>query len=219
MCNGRSFHLSVAVRTWFGGALLLVHHFLGGPKNVTILLADHCEVKDGLNLSRAQRYGGNHGGFGVRQRLGKLGPLFSGLSSVPPIWLSGGERVRGVELSFSSTVWGFPPVGTAHGRRACQYDCSGRFCFGLRRLSASNNPVITLRSPLDQWLTPPRATSDADGPLKLFLVQRSRDLSRRLVAPERLVKLWSSPRFGRVRSVLWRPETQSILAQEPGLVE
>ncbi|CAK9089531.1 unnamed protein product [Durusdinium trenchii] len=211
-----SFHLSVAVRTWFGGALLLVHHFLGGPKNVTILLADHCEVKDGLNLSRAQRYGGNHGGFGVRQRLGKLGPLFSGLSSVPPIWLSGGERVRGVELSFSSTVWGFPPVGTAHGRRS-EYDCSGRFCFGLRRLSASNNPVITLRSPLDQWLTPPRATSDADGPLKLFLVQRSRDLSRRLVAPERLVKLWSSPRrgrpFGRVRSVLWRPETQSILAQ------
>lgn len=191
-----SFHISVAVRTWYGGSLMLVHHILGGPSNVTILLADDNEVEEFARLPRAMRYGGNHGGLGVSKILGNLRQLFSSLSDSDPIWLSTASRLS---LAFKTAVWGFPTVGIAHGRTA-EHDCSGDFCYGLRRYWAPGVPVVTLRAPLDGWLRSwQRHVHRIDAPLKFFLVQRSRKLSRRLVAPERLASSWSRALRGQLK--------------------
>ena len=66
----------------------------------------------------------------------------------------------------------------------CQHDCSGDFCKGLGRFSASNQPLVTLRPALQHMLPlNPR-------PHGLLLVQRGRRRSRRLLAPEAWAKAW-----------------------------
>lgn len=118
-----------------------------------------------------------------------------------------------LSLAFKTAVWGFPTVGIAHGRTA-EHDCSGDFCYGLHRYWAPGVPVVTLRAPLDGWLRSwQRHVHRIDAPLKFFLVQRSRKLSRRLVAPERLASSWSRALRGQLKITLWRPEMYSILQQ------
>eukprot|EP00434_Breviolum_minutum_P020194 symbB.v1.2.017807.t2/scaffold1391.1/size121936/3 len=208
-----SFHVSVAVRTWYGGALLLVHHLLGGPSNVTLLFADTNEVEEFAHLPRALRYGGNHGGYGVRRTLGKLHQLMSSLSNDEPIWLSTSGNLTSGSATFKSTVWGFPTVGIAHGRRS-EHDCSGSFCYGQKRLWANGVPVVTLRRAVDHWLQPHRFRPKSGwDPLRFLLVQRSQKLSRRLVVPTWLAKSWSRALGPRVQIHLWRPEMQKLVEQ------
>ncbi|CAJ1401413.1 unnamed protein product [Effrenium voratum] len=197
-----SFHISVAVRTWFGGALLLVHHFLGGPGKVTILLADEGEAPVFAELPRRARYGGNHGGFGVQRRLGKMSRLCTWLSDVPPLWLSTASGAR----SFGRGVWGFPSIGMDHGRGS-DYDCSGSFCFGLRRWGAAGR-VATLRPALDLPAPEVRGAKS----VRLLLVQRSQRLSRRIVGAEMVASAWRGAQRA-LRLELWRPEVQSLAAQ------
>ncbi|CAE7499443.1 NOB1 [Symbiodinium sp. CCMP2456] len=198
-----SFHISVAFRTWLGGALLLVHHLLGGPEKVTLLLADHDEAEPFSSLPRAVRYGGSHGGFGARSRHGNLSPLLGMLSHSRVLWLSEGSNAR-----FADAVWGFPIPGLMHGRKT-EYDCSGSFCFGLRRLAPLGQAAVTLRPALDHLCVHPARPRRR---IRMLLVQRPRHLSRRIGNARLMAKLWQAA-FPQLVVEIWRPELHPIMEQ------